>query len=75
MDGGSAAFRDVAQADAKVAVPTDQHRIARLDDVGTRRLHGSSASGRDRYGHRVLGVEHLSQHLADVIHDLEKCGV
>src|SRR5258708_35256267 len=68
----SGAFYDVAHAFAEDTVNANHYFIAGLDDVYQSRFHAGASGRGDRNRHAVFCLEHVSKHLLDVVHALEK---
>ena len=66
---------DLRKAQPKKAILDDDGHVARLQEVGERRLHARGACAGDGEGEGVLRAVDLTQHLRDAVHDLDELGV
>ena len=74
-DLGAAAPPDLRQPLTEVAVRADHERVARLEHVDERGFHAGRPGAGNGERRRVLGLEDLAQHLADVVHNAQEVGV
>jgi len=72
---GTIAGGHVTQAFAKVAVHSDQYRIARLDEIAQGSFHPCDPRPRDRDRQPVVCLKHESQQILHPTHQYDKSGV
>ena len=70
--GEGAAFSDVAHARSENAIHTDDHFVARFDEIHKTKFHAGAASAADREGHFVFREEDMAQHRFDLLHHFDK---
>ncbi len=66
---------DLAHAFAEHTVDADDRSVTRLEEIDEARFHAGRPGAADRQGQRVLGAEHESQPVGDLVEHREELGI